>query len=512
MTAAADIGPHHDRSLRIGRLSKTFSGGRVLDDVAFDLDPGEVHALVGQNGSGKSTLIKTLAGFHEPDPGAIVSIGQDQVTLKDPVASRALGFRFVHQDLGLVGNLNTVENLALGEGYQTGAFGRIMWATCRRDAAERIRQLGYDFDVRRPVGELAAAERTGIAIARALHEFESARFLVVDEPTASLPTDEVSVLFDAIKRVRARGLGVIYVSHRLNEIYAIADRVSVLRDGRIVGTHDTAELDEERLVRLMVGDVELAPPVEPGHVTRDDAILVVEGLCGEVLEDVSFVAKGGEVLGIAGLTGSGREEVLPAIFGARPREGGVSVAGEEVRPSSPAAAIAAGVAFVPADRVGGGSIVEQTVRQNLTLADLRIHAHFAGRVSRREETAETVDWIARLDVRPPVPEAVFATLSGGNQQKVVLAKWLRIGPRVILLDEPTQGVDVGAKAAIHALAREAANDGATVVIASSDDRELCDVCDRVLVLREGRIGTEVNRAGLSPQQIARMQLTGTAVR
>jgi ribose transport system ATP-binding protein len=509
MSPSRDVDPRHSAALQIRRLSKTFSGGRVLDNISFDLNPGEVHALVGQNGSGKSTFIKILAGFHESDDGGMVSIGGEVATLKDPVASRGLGFRFVHQDLGLVDTLDTVENLALGEGYQTGAGGRIRWAASRRDANLRIRELGYDFDIRRPVGELAAAERTGIAIARALHDFESARYLVVDEPTASMPAEEVSVLFDAISRVRDRGLGVIYVSHRLNEIFAIADRVSVLRDGRTVGTHDTDEFDEDRLVKLMVGNVDLALPAKRTGPERTEAALVVENLCGVVVENISFAANAGEVLGIAGLTGSGREEVLATIFGVLPREGAVSVAGKRVRPSSPSAAIDAGVAFVPADRVASGAIVEQTVRQNMTLVDLRIHSRFAGRLSQKGETDETAEWISKLDIRPPLPEAIFATLSGGNQQKVVLAKWLRVKPRVILLDEPTQGVDVGAKASIHALARQAADDGATVIIASSDDRELCDVCDRVLVLRDGRVGAELDRARLEPEHVARMQLSGT---
>jgi ribose transport system ATP-binding protein len=508
VSRAEEPDSRHAAALQIRRLSKTFSGGRVLNDISFDLNPGEVHALVGQNGSGKSTFIKILAGFHEADPGGEVRIGSEVATLKDPVASREAGFRFVHQDLGLVDTLDTVENLALGEGYRTAAAGRIRWGASRRDADQRMRELGYHFDIRRPVGDLAAAERTGIAIARALHDFESARYLVVDEPTASMPAEEVAMLFDAISRVKERGLGVIYVSHRLNEIFTIADRVSVLRDGRTVGTHRTADFDEDRLVKLMVGDVDLTPPVKRSGPEREEPVLVVENLCGEVLEDVSFVANAGEILGIAGLTGSGREEVLATIFGALPREGAVSVAGRSIRASSPSAAIDAGVAFVPADRVASGAIVGESVRQNLTLVDLRIHSRFAGRLSQKAETEETAGWISQLDVRPPLPEALFATLSGGNQQKVVLAKWLRVKPRVVLLDEPTQGVDVGAKASIHGLAREAANNGATVIIASSDDRELCDVCDRSLVLRDGRVGAELARADLSPERVARMQLSG----
>ena len=254
--------------LDIQNLSKTFPGTLALDSADFDLRPGEVHALVGQNGSGKSTMIKILAGYHHADPDSTITVDGEKVSIQETAASRELGFRFVHQDLGLVATLDTVENLALGEGYATGFGGRIRWRAARRDARERIRALGYDFEVRRPVGQLGAAERTGIAIARALHNWEQARVLVVDEPTASLPSNEVSVLFEAIARVRAKGLGVIYISHHLDEVFAIADRVTVLRDGRVVGTHATTDLDEDRLVAMMCGDVQLSPRITATRASR----------------------------------------------------------------------------------------------------------------------------------------------------------------------------------------------------------------------------------------------------
>jgi ribose transport system ATP-binding protein len=493
--------------LSVRGLSKTFTGTKVLDDVDFDVRAGEVHALVGQNGSGKSTLIKVLSGFHEPDPGAEMEIAGTPIAPNDAAASQAAGLRFVHQDLGLVGTLDTVENLALGRGYDTAFAGRIRWRAERREAVRRMRALGYDFDVRRPVAELAAAERTGIAIARALHEWEQARVLVLDEPTAALPRHEVAVLFEAVRRVREKGLGVIYVSHRLDEVFDIGDRVTVLRDGRRVTTTSVQELDEERLVSLMVGGEKLKPP-RTREAAGSEVVLSAEGICGVVVDNVDLTVRAGEVVGIAGLTGSGREEILPLLFGTTPRHGDVTVGGRAVAPH-PVAAKRAGMALVSADRHATGSVTSLTVRENCTLTDLRRLSRGPALLRRSEERREVAEWIAALDVRPPRPEALFASLSGGNQQKVVLAKWLRLEPVVLLLDEPTQGIDVHAKATIHALARDVAAKGSAIVIASSDDAELCNTCDRILVMRDGRLVGEVDGERSTPEEIARLELGGT---
>jgi ribose transport system ATP-binding protein len=491
--------------LSIRGMSKTFPGMKALQLVDFDLHRGEVHALVGQNGSGKSTLIKILAGYHSPDPGTLIELGGEELHIHNTAASHTAGFRFVHQDLGLVHDLNTVENLALGSGFQTGFGGRIRWRAERRDAERRMKALGYQFDVSRPVGDLKAAERTGIAIARALHDCEQARVLVVDEPTAALPRPEVKVLFDAIDHVRRMGLGVIYVSHRLDEIFRIADRVSVLRGGRRIGTYGTGEIDQDRLISLMIGDEQMRPPQLRDYVGEDDVVLEAHSLCGVVVDNAELVVRRGEVVGIAGLTGSGREEILGLMFGVASRHGDVLVDGRRV-PASTRGAIDSGISLVPADRRGAGAITTLTVSENCTLTDLRRHSRRGGAIRRTAERQEVAEWIRDLDIRPPRPESIFATLSGGNQQKVVLAKWLRCKPRVLLLDEPTQGVDVHAKATIHALAREVAISGCAVPMASSDDAELCDTCDRVLVLRNGRIAADVHGDRLTPEEIARLQL------
>jgi ribose transport system ATP-binding protein len=493
--------------LAIRGLTKRFDATLAVDGVDLEVRAGEVHALVGHNGSGKSTLIKILAGFHTPDPGSEVALDGAPLAFGSAAASLAAGLRFVHQDLGLVHSLSTTDNLAMGVGYETGRGGRIRWSAERRAARRRMRELGYDIDPDRPVGDLAAAERTGIAIARALRDTDRARVLVVDEPTAMLPRHEVAVLFDAIRRVSGRGVGVIYVSHRLDEIFAIADRVTVLRDGRRVGTFRVDELDEGRLVELMTGGESLTARGDARPVGREDGLLTVDGLCGAVLDDVSLRAHGGEVLGVAGLTGSGREELLPLLFGAVRRRGGdIRVAGTALAAERPPAAIAAGMAFVPADRHTAGSVTSLSVRENLVLTDLGRHETQFGALRRRSERAESREWIASLDIRPREPDAPLMSLSGGNQQKVVLAKWLRVRPRVLLLDEPTQGVDVHAKATIHRLARKAANGGAAVIVASSDDEELCECCDRVIVVRDGGIAGELAGDRVNARELARLQL------
>jgi ribose transport system ATP-binding protein len=493
--------------LEIRDMSKSFPGTRALRSVDVDLAGGEIHALVGQNGSGKSTLIKILAGFHEPENGSVVRVDGEDVELGHPAAARHAGFRFVHQDLALVESLSVVENLALGRGFETGAGGRILWRAERRRAQDMLASLGFHVDVRTLAGDLTAAERTGVAIARALWEWEDgARVLVLDEPTATLPKAEVETLFDSIRRVRDRGVAVLYVSHRLDEVFSIADRVSVLRDGRKVGTYPTKELDEKKLIDLMLGAV-VTRAVSSTATTAGDRVLTARGLCGEVLAGVDFHVRAGEVVGFAGLTGSGREELLPVLFGARARNGTVEVGDDVVAPARPEEAIRLGMSLVPADRLKQGGVFEMSVRSNMTLTRLSDLRGPGGAIRKRREKREVGDWLSRLDVRPQDPDLRLATLSGGNQQKIVIAKWLRLRPRVLLLDELTQGVDVGAKAMIHALIRQAADAGTAVVLASSDDEEICDLCDRTYVLREGRIAAELSQQEMTIDEVGRLQLS-----
>jgi ribose transport system ATP-binding protein len=492
-------------ALEIEHVSKTFGGTRALQDFSLTVAPGEVHAIVGQNGSGKSTLVKGLSGYHavDDDDASSVIVAGRPVQLHDSDASRSAGLRFVHQDLGLVSDLNAIENLALGRGYRSGFGGKIHWKQEAERARQSLREIGFTFDVLAPVRTLQASERTGIAVARAIDGLEDVRVLVIDEPTATLPQAEVAVLFAAIERVRARGVGIIYISHRLEEIFAIANRVTVLRDGRRIGTYAIDEIDADQLITRMLGDENVVTKRERRHESQD-VVLSVEGLCGATVLDVDMSIQAGEIVGIAGLTGSGRDEFSSLLFGARPREGTVRIAGREVPPNSPAAAIRAGVGFVPPDRRGQAALDDMTVEVNCTITDLRRHSGPLGRLRRSAERREVEKWIHSLNIRPPRLDALFAGLSGGNQQKVILARWLRMAPRLLLLDEPTQGVDVAAKAAIHQFAIQVADGGAAVLVASSDEEELCALCDRVLVLRDGEISGEVSGEAMTPKNILRL--------
>ena len=371
--------------LEIQNLSKSFPGTRALQAVDLSIESGEIHALVGQNGSGKSTLIKILAGFHAPEAGSVVRVDGNEVELGHSAAARVAGFRFVHQDLALVNTLSVVENLALGRGFDTGRGGRIRWRAERARARTMLLSLGFDVDVRRPIAELTAAERTGVAIARALWEWEgSARVLILDEPTATLPKAEVEILFESIRRVRERGVGVLYVSHRLDEVFAIADRVTVLRDGQRASTERTEKLDEEKLIALMLGSA-VTRAMSAGSRSRGAPVLRARDLFGTVLDGIDFDICAGEVVGFAGLTGSGREELLPMLFGARPRGGTVHVGDRVVPAGSPQAAIRRGLALVPADRLRQGGVFEMPVSSNLTLTGLSRLRGRGGAISRKAE-------------------------------------------------------------------------------------------------------------------------------
>jgi ribose transport system ATP-binding protein len=492
--------------LDLRNLSKTFPGTRALDDVSLQVRAGEIHALVGQNGSGKSTLIKILAGFHHPDHGATGRIKGAAFRLGDAAAAHAAGLRFVHQDLGLVDSLDLVDNLALGFGYVTGLGGRIRWRKQRAAARQALARIWTgDVQVTRPVSHLSAFEKTALAIVRAVQDWEeNVCLLVLDEPTATMPKPEVDKLFALIRRVAAAGIGVVLVSHHLDEVFAVADQVTVLRDGHSAGTRQVADLTRADLVQLMTGGVvDVAPHSAAEHA--GEVVLSVRGLGGRVLRDFDVDVHRGEVLGIAGLNGSGRDEVCELIFGGRARSGAVAVNGKDLPPSRPDIAISRGLSLVPADRHGAGLILSESVRENLTLADLK--PFWRGwRLSASRERSVTRHWIDRLSIRTSSVEAVVESLSGGNQQKVVMGKWLRTDPALLLLDEPTQGVDVGAQAELHRLLRAAADGGSAVVLCSSDERELSHTCDRVVVLCDGLVEAELTGDHVGAQRIAQESL------
>jgi ribose transport system ATP-binding protein len=487
--------------LTVTNLSKSFGGPRVLDDVSLTIEPGEIRALVGQNGSGKSTLIKIMAGFHLPDGGQVEVDGKP-LTFGVGADSDALGLRFVHQDLGLVDMLDTVDNLALGQGYPSYRGGRISWRAERKAARKALADLGYSFDVRRPVGTLAMSERTAVAIARAVSTGgETPRLLVLDEPTANLPAAEAERLFQLTRRVAESGIAVVFVSHHFDEVFELSDSVTVLRDGKLVTTRPVEGLTEDGLIELVVGRPLEQTTHDVKAVERTKVLLEVKDLATpEVLAGISFQVHAGEIVGIAGITGSGRDEVAPAIFGGTDRSGVVSVDGVAIPRQRPDIAVAKGIGLVPAQRHANAAFMAASLRENITVTKPGVH--FKNLVLRKgRERADVDTWLERLDVRPRNSEFAMSDLSGGNQQKVVICRWLRMEPTVLVLDEPTQGVDVGAKADIHALVDEAAAQGTGVLVVSTDHEELVRLCHRVLVVRRGHIVEELSGERLDADTI-----------
>ena len=499
-------------ALDVRNLSKTFAATRALDRVSLTVEPGEIHGLLGENGSGKSTLIKVLSGFHRPDAHSEIRIGGISLEPGSPSASYRLGCRFVHQDLGLVETASVLDNLALGVGFPSRA-GTIRTREALRRARRALEHAGLDLDPNMEVASLAPAIKTGVAVARALDPAAGSlvRLLVLDEPTATLPETEVARLMSIVRTVAGQGVGVVYVTHRLEEVFALTDRATVLRDGRNVATRDSAGLSRDELVTLLVGG-ELADAREESvgaHVERDQVVLEVRGLHAPPLRDVDLTIRAGELVGIAGLTGSGRDQLLSAIFGRIPRRGGsVCASTVAVRPGNVPDALAAGLAFLPADRREHAAIMGLSGRENLTLADLR-PLRWMALIRRRAERAEVGRWWRRLSIRPAhAAEQPLFTLSGGNQQKVMFARWLRRDPAVLMLDEPTQGVDVGAKAELHHQLVAAAGRGAAVVLSSSDADEIAALCHRVLVFVAGHVAVELRGDQITAAAISRAALGG----
>jgi len=480
--------------VRVEGLTKTFGPTAALAGVDLTIHAGEVVAVVGHNGSGKSTLVKVLAGLHSLDAGQVVA--------------GATELRFIHQDLGLVGSLSTVENLALGIGGRP--WRRLRKADERREARELVRRFGVEVDVDAPIEGLSPAERTIVAIARALRGWDDRRevVLVLDEPTASLHGAEVDQLMAVVRRVADHGAGVLFISHRLDEVLDVADTIVALRNGRVVGDLPRDDADYKLLVELVAGQA--VEDLERGSGDRGEPVLEVRDLAGGGIRQLGVTVHAGEVVGLAGILGSGRDEVCAAVFGGSVRTAGViTVGGREI--SDIRDSIRSGVAFVPGDRHRHGAVMSMTAVENLVSVLVPGTASLWRRVRRGQEMREATEWFKACGVLPARPQMELTQFSGGNQQKVVLAKWLRTKPKVLLLEEPTQGVDIGARAAIHGLVMEAAREGAAVLVASSETKELAQLCDRVLVLAGGVVVDELSGADLTESQILHASVPAQAV-
>jgi rhamnose transport system ATP-binding protein len=484
--------------LRLADISKSYAGVHALSAASFELRAGEVHALVGENGAGKSTLIKVITGVVTPDAGEMELDGS-RIERLTPRAARALGIAAIYQQPALFPELTVAENIALGS-QPVAALWRIDWRKRRRRAAELLARVGAEIDPDADAAELTMPQQQLVEIARALGA--DARVLILDEPTASLSEEDARNLFRVVHELRAGGVGMIYISHRLEELPLIADRVTVLRDGRTIDTREMAEVDRSTLIQLMVGR-DLSAVFPKRVVPLGETVLELRdvGSAEAGVHGVSLSVRAGEIVGLAGLVGAGRTELARTLFGLTPADHGeIVLGGRAVRIDEPAKAISLGIAYLPEDRRRHGVVLDMAISANLTLASLRQISR-SGAIDAERERGLATEYVQRLGVKTPAIFTPVSSLSGGNQQKVALGRWLITEPSVLILDEPTQGIDVGAKSEIHALMTELAERGVAILMISSELPEILGMSDRVVVMRGGSVVAELNRAEATQEKI-----------
>jgi rhamnose transport system ATP-binding protein len=483
--------------VELNGITKTYGGVHALSDVSFAIRPGEVHALVGENGAGKSTLVKILTGVIQPDEGTLVIDGRPQ-RISDPQTAHQLGIVAMYQEPTVFQDLSVAENVFAGR-HPRSSLGTVAWGQMRAEASRILNELGVDFGPDAPVRGLGVADRQLLEIAKALSS--SARLLIMDEPTAALSPNEVDNLFATTRRLRDRGVVVVFISHRLEEVTAIADTVTVLRDGGHVATRPAAELPHGEIVRLMVGrSLDALFPKEEAEI--GEVVFKAQGLSRRgVFSDVSFELRRGEIVGLAGFVGAGRTEVARAVFGIDKLDSGVlEIEGKRFRPRSPRAALRRGLAYLPEDRLNQGLVQPMSIAQNASMAVLP--ALTPGGVLRpRRERSLARRFMEQLRIRATSVTQIVRSLSGGNQQKVVLSKWLAANPRILILDEPTHGVDVGTKADVHRTISGLAAQGLTILLISSELLEVLGMSDRILVMREGRLVAELPREEATQERV-----------
>ena len=477
-------------AISIVDVTRRYPGVVALRNVSVDIRAGEVHAFVGQNGAGKSTLVKILSGAIEPSSGQILLDGKP-VRLSSPVEAVRQGIATMTQEMNLVPTLSVAENVLIG--HLPWHQGRVDWAEMRRMTRDLLKEVGFEIDPDVRIENLPVAQRQGVEIARALSR--RARTVIMDEPTSALAAPEIEKLMETVAKLRARGTSVIYISHKMDELFRVADRMSIFREGEKVATLDTASTNREAVVRMMVGRELDARSERRGKADATKGpVLEVEGLTSEgKFRDISFALHPGEILGIGGLIGSGRTEILRALFGADPVDRGtIRVAGEPVTQLRPDRMIALGMGLVPEDRRTQGLVLGMSILDNISLADIARQSSAGLRNFRREKSAAQ-KLAAALSIRAPRLATPVATLSGGNQQKVAVGKWLRMSPRILFFDEPTRGIDIAAKGEILRIIEDLADEGVGIVLVSSEQGDLLEACDRILVLHEGRLVAEFSR-------------------
>jgi ABC-type sugar transport system ATPase subunit len=484
--------------VEIRKITKKFPGVTALQDVSFTINEGEIHALIGENGAGKSTMIKILSGLYKPESGGEVVFAGEPLREYTALESLHRGIVVIYQDFSLFSNLSVLENIALGPYVKAGKR-LVDWKAMEKTAREALDKLQLRVDLAAPAGSLSVAKQQIVAIARALAN--KARLLVLDEPTSALSRGEVLKLFDIMRSLKKDGISLLFISHKIDELFAVSDRFTVFRDGKCMGTFNGDELDNDKLISLMVGRKIEYKIFDKNR--RDTVVMEVKHIsrAGQ-FKDISFVLNRGEILGVTGLVGAGRTEVAQAIFGLNPFDSGeLILEGKTAHIRKPSDAVKRGIAYVPENRLQEGLVLGKSVGDNLVITVLRAVSNRLGMVDRSKKERLTSRWMEKLNIRPAIPGLSASKLSGGNQQRVVLSKWLATDPRILIVDEPTNGIDVGAKAEIHQILRNLAESGIAVMVISSELPEILAIADRIIIMRRGRITADQFCEGLNQEAI-----------
>jgi ABC-type sugar transport system ATPase subunit len=492
--------------LQMSNVCKTYPGVKALDDVQIAIKPGEVHALIGENGAGKSTLMKILVGVESADEGAEIFFAGEKVHFSKPIDATLKGISIIYQDLSLFPNLSVAENICIGRESAGKGYNPVQWKQMKVLAEKALAELGLKVNASLPLGKLSIAKQQLVAIARSL-VFDS-KLIVMDEPTSSLSSGEVEQLYKIIEDLRKRGISIIYISHKLKELFAVADRFTVLRDGKFVGSYDKDDMNEDKLISLMVGrKVEVMNREEN---KGGEEVLRVEGLSKRGnFKDISFSLHKGEIIGITGLVGAGRTELAQALFGLnKPDSGQIYISGKKVDIKSSSDAVKNKIAYIPESRQTQGLFLTQSIIDNISVTVFDKMLNKFGFIDRAKEKQLASEYIQILDIRPPIAEMNAGQLSGGNQQKIVIAKWLSTEPKILIIDEPTNGIDIGAKTEIHKLLRRLTNKGIGIIVITSELPEVLAVSDRILVMKQGRISGEIAAAEATQEKIMNFAVLG----